>query len=284
MTSLQAWIAAQPFWMGFGAIVLVATAYFVVRYLLVAVGAWLFVTRTAFAQRRRVYRRDVFDGQLRVEIRQGLVVLGVDGLALAAMIQLGLLRTAPLTIGLFLGTFAVMFAWFEVWFYATHRLMHLRPLYFIHAQHHVAKVTTPFSSMSFSILERVVLLTGSLGFAIVLSQLVPLSFGGFAAYFLLNFSLNVYGHLNVDPVPHAVVRTRVGRCLNTPTYHAMHHGRYEGHYGLFTPFLDRLFGHEFPDYLAVHERVARGDGLTRMGERLEVEAASHPPAASTLQS
>ena len=71
-------------------------------------------------------------------------------------------------------TFAVMFVWFEIWFYVTHRLMHTRALYFIHKQHHVAKVTDPLAALSFSLAERAILITGALGFAALLSRWHPI--------------------------------------------------------------------------------------------------------------
>jgi sterol desaturase/sphingolipid hydroxylase (fatty acid hydroxylase superfamily) len=51
-------------------------------------------------------------------------------------------------------------------------------------------------------------------------------------------------------------------------FHARHHARYQGHYGLFTVVLDRWFGTAFQDYPRVHALAREGQGLVRLGERL----------------
>src|SRR5690606_5712092 len=53
------------------------------------------------------------------------------------------------------------------------------------------------------------------------------------------------------PVP-AVAR------LHLHTFHAMHHARYTGHYGLFTTVLDRVLGTAWDDTPEVQARAARG--------------------------
>jgi sterol desaturase/sphingolipid hydroxylase (fatty acid hydroxylase superfamily) len=78
------------------------------------------------------------------------------------------------------------------------------------------------------------------------------SMQGYFAYFLLNYILNIYGHLNVEFVPPGFLNTIPGKIINTTTYHALHHARYRGHYGLFTQVLDRAHGTWFPDYAKIH--------------------------------
>lgn len=243
-------------------------AFFSLRTLVVAGAATLWTRLSPRARERRVYLRDIPDGQLLNELKATVWVLGFDALAVGLSVHQQWVHFGDMTLARTAGTFAVMFVWFEVWFYVTHRLMHLRPLFFLHRQHHVAHVVDPLTSMSFGLPERAVLLGGGLGFAVLASRVVPLSQAGLALYFFTNYVLNVFGHTNVESLPAGYPRHWLARLLNSSTYHAMHHARSLGHYGLFTPWLDRLFGTGFHDFAEVHARAASGQGLRTPGERV----------------
>ncbi|CAM3299569.1 sterol desaturase family protein [Corallococcus soli] len=103
---------------------------------------------------------------------------------------------------------------------------------------------------------------------------------GFLAYMLTNYALNAVGHGNTEWLPKRFVTSWVGRVFFTPTFHAMHHARYQGHYGLYTVLLDRWFGTTFEDYPQVHARARDGEGLTRMGERLPAGPSPLPAPAA----
>jgi lathosterol oxidase len=231
-----------------------------------AVG-WL-AGRTRLAERWRVYRRALAAGQLRSEARAALGVVVCDALLVTAFRAAFEHQMAPFSIGVALLTYAWMFVGFEVWFYVTHRLMHTRALYRLHAQHHVAQVTDPLTSLSFSVVERLVLMGGGFGLVILAMQFMPVTRAGIMAYILTNYALNVFGHGNTEWLPERFVRSWAGRLFFTPTFHALHHARYQGHYGLFTPVLDRWLGTAFDDYEEVHARARAGAGLERIGERV----------------
>jgi sterol desaturase/sphingolipid hydroxylase (fatty acid hydroxylase superfamily) len=97
---------------------------------------------------------------------------------------------------------------------------------------------------------------------------MPVTLAGVMAYILTNYALNVFGHGNTEWLPERFVRSWAGRLFFTPTFHALHHARYQGHYGLFTPMLDRWLGTAFDDYEQVHARAREGAGLERIGERV----------------
>jgi lathosterol oxidase len=134
--------------------------------------------------------------------------------------------------------------------------MHLPKFYWMHKHHHHSRATNPWTSLSFSVMERFVLYGGVILIPGIVSQFVPLSFDGYFLYFLANYILNVYGHLNVETVKPRFVNTWLGRFMNTTTYHALHHARYKGHYGLFTQTLDRWHDTRFADYEAVQKAAA----------------------------
>jgi Delta7-sterol 5-desaturase len=251
---------------------LLGISYFAIRALVVAGGATLWVDRSSFAQGHRVYRRQFDKGQLRSEVKAAVIVVLVDAVTLVCVFQSGLAEFSAPT---FLNTavpFVLTFIWLELWFYATHRLLHTKALYFLHAQHHVAKVTHPITSLSFDVIERLILLTGAIGFGLLLSRVMPISLVGFGGYFLVNYALNVIGHMNVEIFPEGFGGSRLGKVLYSVTFHAMHHARYTGHYGLFTTVLDRAFRTTWDDYPQIQVRAARGEGLSTLGERVKATA------------
>ncbi|MEW5742040.1 MAG: sterol desaturase family protein [Myxococcota bacterium] len=255
--------------------------FFVVRTVVLVGGATL-ALRTAWAGFRRVYRVPFAKGQWASEFKAAVTVILFDALVVGTALSLEVWTFAPVTPAATAWTWAVMFVWYEVWFYAVHRALHTRALYRFHAQHHVAKVTGPLTSLSFGLIERAVLLLGAVGASAALSRVMPISPAGVMAYFFSNYVLNIWGHANVEVLPEGFPRTWWGRLFISTSFHAMHHARYQGHYGLFTQVLDRLFGTYWDDYPEVHARAARGEGLTRLGERAKGrDAAARPSRTDT---
>lgn len=267
---------------GFLTVLGFAFVVILIRAVIVVAPAMAFI-RTKTAQARRVYRRPFGSQQFRSELTAAALVLVLDVLAFATFRRFGLIPFAEATPARTLFTFGLFFVWYEIWFYGTHRLLHARPLYFLHAQHHVAKVTHPLTSLSFGLVERVILLMGSLGFAAIVARFVPLTLPGMVLYVLLNFVLNVWGHLNVELLPAGYGRSPIARVFFSTSFHAMHHARYQGHYGLFTTILDRALGTYWSDYPEVHARAATGNGLVRMSEKAvrEGEPSDAPEGRAT---
>ncbi|WP_375756448.1 sterol desaturase family protein [Corallococcus exercitus] len=247
--------------------------------LLTVVGGWL-AWRTRLAERFRVFRRELAKGQLRSEALAAVGVVLTDAVVLATFRHFTGPLVAPFNLSRALWSYAWMFVGFEVWFYVTHRLLHLPRFYRFHAQHHVAQVTEPLTALSFSVAERLVLMGGGLSLHFAAMHLLPGSQVGVLAYMLTNYLLNAFGHGNTEWLPKRFVTSWVGRVFFTPTFHALHHARYQGHYGLFTVVLDRWLGTAFADYPLVHARARAGEGLTRIGERLAV--APPAPAVSVV--
>ncbi len=247
--------------------ILTFIAYFLLRAVLVVGPAMLFVARSRFAQARRVYRRAFSQGQLRSELRAGLITIAFDGALVGALRASGSVPIGDPGALEALAQFGLLFVWYEIWFYVTHRALHSKRLYFLHAQHHVAKVTHPLTSLSFGVIERAILQSGALLFVFGVGAVWPVSLKVIAGYFLLNYLLNVVGHLNVELFPPWFGHSALGRVLYSVSFHAMHHARYTGHYGLFTVVLDRAFGTAWEDYPEVQRRAAMGEGLITLGAR-----------------
>ncbi len=148
--------------------------------------------------------------------------------------------------------FIFMFVWFEIYFYSYHRLLHHPKLYWLHRVHHETSTVSPSSSIAFSLIERFILIFGILFVPVFISYFVPFPNEAYIGYLIINYILNVYGHLNVEFVPEKFVKSKFGDIFITPTYHAIHHEKFNGHYGLFTAVMDDLFGTNHKDYKLKH--------------------------------
>lgn len=221
--------------------------------------------------RRRVYRIEHGTAQRREELRASWVI-PLDGVALAACLHWGWLSPAGPAPGSSLLTFAVLAVGFEAWFATTHRLMHTPWLYPIHARHHEATVIGATSGLRFSLPEKLVLTLGSVGLAAALSHVLPITLPGLIAFFAVYYAASIVGHSNLEVFPPAVVGSPLGRIIATPTFHALHHSRVTGHYGLMSPGLDVLWGTAFRDYATLHARAWNGQGPTRLSERVRLSA------------
>lgn len=102
----------------------------------------------------------------------------------------------------------------------------------------------------------------------ILSFYIPISFYGIIAYYLFYFITNALGHSNIEIRNPQYAQSWIGKIINTPTYHAMHHARYVKNYGLITSTLDRLFNTMWEDYDKVQTRAALEQPLDKLSERL----------------
>jgi len=212
-------------------------------------------------------------GQRAREIKNSWLTTPVHALLFFGLAASGALHTAPESSGLAVGTFLLTFVWTEVWHYASHVAMHTNALHFIHKEHHRSRVTEPWTAVSFSVLEKCIFSLGILGFLALVSQWLKLSLFGIFAYYLLYFFTNTLGHANFEFRKPGYYTTVMGKVFNSPTYHTLHHARYIKNYGLITPWLDRLFGTEWPDVPEVQTRAASGEPLTRLAERVALDPA-----------
>ena len=229
--------------------------------------------RRPWASERRIYRLPLSPGQARSELQAAATVLVFDALLFALFTHSRVTHFAPATASTIALSFALMFVGYEVWFYVLHRALHTRLLFRLHAQHHTAHVAQPLSAFSFSLAERFLLHVGAIGLVALLSPWVPLTRAGLALYMVFNNLMNVAGHGNVELFPAGFARSSIGKVAITPTFHALHHARLNGHYGLFTRVLDATLHTEWTDYPALQERAASGQGAQRLGERVEAEQA-----------
>lgn len=219
-----------------------------------------FALERAFTQ-RRVWALPLDPGQLRLELIGNVVFLLITSASFTAVLANGATRfVEPSTTAAVVTFFALMLG-FQVYYYGLHRLMHTRAFVRFHRWHHKSRVTTPLSGQSMSWVEA---LGWAFGYALLpclFSYLVPISLEGWVAYMVINVFGNVVGHANVELVPASKWLRSSALLGNTFTFHALHHARWTGHYSFQAALMDRLFGSEWGDWLALHARVARGQAL-----------------------
>jgi|SRR5581483_9749166 len=172
---------------------------------------------------------------------------------LALFLYAGFFRNVSLIS--FLSTLVATAIWAEIWHYASHRAFHLRPLHWIHVEHHRSHVNSWMTAISFSFSEKLIFDLGLLLPLAVLDRLVSLNFFGIAAWFISYLVINSFSHANFELKSKDYNRF-LGKVITSTTYHSLHHSRYTGNYGLGTRVLDRLFRTEWPDYEIVYDKVS----------------------------
>lgn len=251
--------------------ILTTALMFIARSAL-AVSLGLFTSfKTQFGRSRRIYKMELPENQMKAELFTILKIVPYYSVMVAIGHSLNLIKYSEFSIGGTLATFAILFVWNETWFYAFHRAVHHPKFMKIHVDHHRSRVTTPLTVSCFSFAEQTSHLLLAVSVPAVLSHFVPITFAGVVAYSVPMILVNVLGHMNVEVYPSWMASSKFGKIFGTPTYHALHHGRVKGHYGLLTTIPDRLFGTYFEDYPLVQARAAQGNGLTSLGERIVVK-------------
>jgi lathosterol oxidase len=217
---------------------------------------------------RRIYSLQASQEQLREELNNSFLTSPLHSVLIGLALYSGLLKDPQETWISFVYTFLIVFVWTEIWHYFSHRAMHHKSLLWIHREHHKSKITNVISSISFSFLEKFIFSVGIILPVAALSHLIPISFYGIVAYYVFYFVTNALGHSNIEIREPGYAQTWIGKVINTPTYHAMHHARYVKNYGLITSTLDRLFNTMWEDYDKVQTRAASDQPLTKLSERL----------------
>jgi Delta7-sterol 5-desaturase len=127
----------------------------------------------------------------------------------------------------------------DTWFYWTHRLMHHRKLFaWFHRTHHLSHNPTPWAAYAFGPLEAVV----QAAIFPLIVVLIPIHLFAFVAFMAWQITFNVIGHAGYEIFPRWLLDCWLGKFLNTPTNHIMHHEHFHANYGLYFNVWDRLMG------------------------------------------
>lgn len=151
----------------------------------------------------------------------------------------------------------------DTYFYWTHRLMHHPKLYRkIHLVHHKSVNPSPWAAFSFHPYEA--LITGAI--VIILPFCMPVHKSVIFAFFIFSLIKNVIGHLGFEFFPSGFTRNKFFGFNTTSTHHNMHHKKFNGNYGFYFTFWDRIMKTEVPHYHEEFEEV-----VNRERSNLQVE-------------
>ena len=143
----------------------------------------------------------------------------------------------------------------DTYFYWMHRLMH-DPLFFrrIHRLHHLSRTPSSWAAYSFSLGEAVVM-TLFVPLTMLFIPVHPIALFVFLAIMIVR---NAMGHSGVEFHPRFWVDSPLD-LLTTVTHHDLHHQRFEGNYGLYFTWWDRLMSTELPEYKETFRKVTSRD-------------------------
>lgn len=196
--------------------------------------------------------------QITFELKNSVLIFGTGALLSSVVLYLHSLGYGKIyqnltDYSLLWGIASFFVIWWidDAWFYGVHRLLHHRSLYrHIHAVHHQSVDVTPFSSMSFHVVEGFLLSA----WIFPISFSIPLYAPTLGVLQVLGLLNNIKAHLGYELYPASFNRSRL-RFFTSSTHHNMHHSQFNGNYGLHFRFWDKLLGTEFIDYELTFEKV-----------------------------
>jgi len=201
---------------------------------------------------RTIYDLPIGPDQIKRELRNSLHA-PTHAVILAIFIYLGCFESTGWLS--FVYSALMTTVWAEIWHYASHRAFHLRPLHWIHLEHHKSRLNSCLTAISFSFAEKLVFDLGLLGPLAIVDHYIGLNVFGIAAWYIGYLIINSFSHANFELKSKDYNRW-LGQVLTSTTYHSLHHSRYTGNYGLGTRVLDRLFKTEWDDYEALYDRIS----------------------------
>ena len=235
-----------------------------VRYALFAGFAWL-LAYTVFKKswwRRKIIQKNPAGADVRRELKWSLLTALIYGLVGVATILLGKFYGWQMYRKIdsrgwawFVASIGIAIVVHDTWFYWTHRLMHHRRLFkLFHRVHHESTNPSPWAAYSFAPLEAAV----QAGIFPLLMFTVPMHPLAFFSFMIWQISFNVLGHTGYEYSPSWLMKSALGKLINTPTHHVQHHEKLRGNYGLYFNVWDRLMKTNHKDYEArFHEVTTR---------------------------
>ncbi len=231
------------------------------RYAMFAGAAWLlgYVLFVRRWQHRKVVPRLPARSEVRREILYSalsVLIFGLVGAATAMAVRQEWTRiywrVDDYGMAWFWGSIGCAVLLHDTWFYWTHRLMHHRRLFrYFHRVHHLSHNPSPWAAYAFDPAEALVQ-AAILPLAVVLMPMHPYAF---AIFMLWQITYNIIGHTGYEFHPRWLMDSWLGKILNTPTNHAMHHEKLRGNYGLYFNLWDRIMGTNHPEYESRYREV-----------------------------
>jgi sterol desaturase/sphingolipid hydroxylase (fatty acid hydroxylase superfamily) len=203
--------------------------------------------------------RAAIDRELRLTISTILIYAAVIVLVVLLHTHFGAFPNYVREFGAFSWTYTIVavvivIAVHDIYFYFTHRLLHWKPLFrTVHRVHHLSFNPTAYSCLAFHPAEALV----QIGIFPVILLLIPCDLLILTAFSFFTFLTNTMGHAGFEFYSMRYLDWGLHRFFNSSTNHNMHHKSFNANYGLYTPFLDRLFGTEHPEYVDALRKTLR---------------------------
>jgi|SaaInlStandDraft_7_1057024.scaffolds.fasta_scaffold33586_2 Delta7-sterol 5-desaturase len=251
-----------PVWLFFLSIV-------AIRFSLSFLGEYL--QQTPYGERRKIYRIEVSRKQKHRENTQFAKALLVDGLFFFVITYYDILSVS-FPESLFISVIEACILHYvvmEVAWYFLHRAYHTFPLMYdtFHHMHHESLIPQPCANFVHESLGRLFYLILFWGIMIVEGYFGILSFPAMYIIFVYHDAMGVFLHSNTELYPNFMRRIPFRLIWISPSYHALHHTRFHGNYGLTSPLMDYIFGTRFHDVGHVSDLAVDGVGLHKITER-----------------
>lgn len=131
---------------------------------------------------------------------------------------------------------------FDTWFYFAHRLLHTRPFYKYHLDHHRSVAPTVWSNDSIGLVDTAM----SQGFYAVVVFIVPFPPVMLLAHRLFDQINGTFGHAGFEYF--ASKTSRYPSPMLCTTYHDQHHAEFKYNFANYFSFWDRVMGTISPVY------------------------------------
>lgn len=140
---------------------------------------------------------------------------------------------------------------FDAWFYFGHRLLHWKPMYRFHAEHHKSVAPTVWSNDSSGIIDTIV----QHKFYFLIWFVLPIPALSMIALRVFDQISGMIGHSGFELFASRAAR-RPWPFICT-TFHDLHHSRYNYNYGNLFSVWDRVCGTEHPEYDEMVEKFEK---------------------------
>ena len=149
-------------------------------------------------------------------------------------------------------SFILITIWHETYFYWIHRLMHHKKIYpYVHQVHHQSVNPSPIAAYHFHFIESFFEAFYTIPFLLV----VPMYFPVFVFHTFYAMILNIYWHLGYELFPKGFASHPIFKWISTSTHHNLHHQKFNGNYGLYFNFWDRIMGTNFSYYETYYDQI-----------------------------
>lgn len=225
--------------------ILILTVIVIFRYFLLTLLFYLpfYKRQSIWTKGKQIYSKLPDHKAQLFEIKWSMVssvIFGISGVLLGVFWQLGWSRFY-LTFDQYGWTYLLLSGFIlsilhDLYFYLTHRLLHIPWMYRrFHSIHHASLQPSPWASFSFHPVETIIEALPIPLFSLIL----PLHPAVIICYLTLMTLSAIINHLGFEVMPQGLQKW-----LISGTHHSGHHRYFNYNYGLFYTFWDRLLGTE----------------------------------------